>query len=197
MGEASIAGTPVEVVAVVLGTLVLLRLGLAAAATGSVHGLRRASHAARRALLALRPGLARRLVAGALGLAAPTSALAPAASATPQAVLEPATPASRPEAVRSGHPDVYVVRRGDTLWDIARRHLPDGAGPSRIARAWPRWYAANREVIGDDPALILPGQRLLIPGRRSAGTPTQPHAAPAPTSGTPVPSALSLDPDRR
>jgi nucleoid-associated protein YgaU len=198
VSQAWSTGTAVEAAAVLLGSLVLVRLGLAAGAAGLARGTGRATAALRRMLLALRPRLARRVVAGVVGLAAPATALAPAASTTTaQAVLEPSAAARRPDAPGHGQARVYVVRRGDTLWDIARRHLPPGAGPARVARAWPRWFAANRGVVGDDPSLILPGQRLLIPGRRSAGTPTQPHAAPAPTSGTPVPSALSLDPDRR
>jgi nucleoid-associated protein YgaU len=59
--------------------------------------------------------------------------------------------------------NVVVVRAGDTLWDIARRHLPAGATPTAVARAWPRWYAANRAVIGPDPDLVRPGQRLVAP----------------------------------
>lgn len=203
MGRWWSASTPVEAAAVLLGVLVLLRLALASGAAGVVRGTARASRAARRALLSLRPGLTGRVAAGVLGLAAPATALAPASSAPTAAtvlepsVLEPSAAAPRPGTADHGQPEVYVVRRGDTLWDIARRHLPHGADPARVARAWPHWYAANRGVIGADPSLILPGQRLLIPGRRSAGTPTQPHAAPAPTTGTHVPSALSLDPDRR
>jgi nucleoid-associated protein YgaU len=197
MGHEWSVGTTVESAALLLGFLVLLRLGLAAAATGLVRGAGQASRALRRALLALRPGLARRVLAASLGIAAPAGSVAPAVAAAGPAVVEPVTTAARPHATRAGQPEVYVVRRGDTLWDIARRHLPAGAGPSRVARAWPRWYAANRGVVGPDPSLILPGQRLLVPGRRSAGTPTQQHAAPAPTPGTPVPSAQSLDPDRR
>ncbi|HET7276937.1 MAG TPA: hypothetical protein VFJ22_02570, partial [Dermatophilaceae bacterium] len=55
---------------------------------------------------------------------------------------------------------VVVVHRGDTLWDIAARHLGRDATDSAIAAEWPRWYEANRELIGGDPDLILPGQRL-------------------------------------
>ncbi len=62
---------------------------------------------------------------------------------------------------------VHVVVPGDTLWDIAAAALAtrDGSRPTahRIARYWPVVYAANREVIGDDPDLIHPGQRLRIP----------------------------------
>ncbi len=56
-----------------------------------------------------------------------------------------------------------VVRRGDTLWAIARERLGAGASDVEVAREWPRWYAANRDVIGDDPDLVLPGTRLRVP----------------------------------
>lgn len=55
------------------------------------------------------------------------------------------------------------VRRGDTLWDIAARHLGPDATPAQIAAEWPRWHAANRAVIGSDPGLIRPGQVLTPP----------------------------------
>lgn len=56
-----------------------------------------------------------------------------------------------------------VVRRGDTLWEIAARHLGRGAADSEVAVEWPRWWRANRVVIGSDPDLILPGMRLRPP----------------------------------
>jgi nucleoid-associated protein YgaU len=59
--------------------------------------------------------------------------------------------------------DEVVVRRGDTLWGIAARHLGPDAPMSAIAAEWPRWYAANRTLIGPDPDVILPGQRLRAP----------------------------------
>lgn len=59
--------------------------------------------------------------------------------------------------------DRVVVRRGDTLWAIAARHLGAGASAGQIAREWPRWYAANRAVIGPDPDLLRPGQHLRPP----------------------------------
>jgi LysM domain-containing protein len=57
----------------------------------------------------------------------------------------------------------YVVRRGDTLWDIAARHLGPGASAVDISRAWPAWYEANRVVIGSDPGVIRPGEMLWPP----------------------------------
>ena len=59
--------------------------------------------------------------------------------------------------------DTYVVRRGDALWDIAARHLGPAASAAEIAREWPRWYEANRAVIGDNPNVIRPGEVLRAP----------------------------------
>lgn len=49
----------------------------------------------------------------------------------------------------------YVVRRGDTLWDIARRYLND-------PYLWPDIFRLNTDVVRD-PALIYPAERLRIP----------------------------------
>ena len=66
-------------------------------------------------------------------------------------------------------PRTHTVKRGDTLWDIARRALPAGADDGEVADAWPAWYAANRHVVGPDPDLLRPGQRLVVPD--AAGRP--------------------------
>jgi hypothetical protein len=60
-------------------------------------------------------------------------------------------------------PQEVTVHRGDTLWDLAAAHLSADAGDAEIAEAWQRWWALNRDVIGADPDLILPGQVLLVP----------------------------------
>jgi nucleoid-associated protein YgaU len=49
------------------------------------------------------------------------------------------------------------------LWAIARSHLGPRTDAAAIARACDRWYAANRDVIGDDRDLIHPGQQLTAP----------------------------------
>jgi nucleoid-associated protein YgaU len=59
--------------------------------------------------------------------------------------------------------DEVVVRRGDSLWDIAARHLGPDASAADVAAEWPRWHHANRAVIGADPDLLIPGQRLVPP----------------------------------
>lgn len=65
----------------------------------------------------------------------------------------------------SAAPDsgTVVVRRGDCLWDLVARHLGGDAPDAELAKAWPRWYAANRAVIGSDPDVLRPGQVLRIP----------------------------------
>ncbi|WP_375476847.1 LysM peptidoglycan-binding domain-containing protein [uncultured Jatrophihabitans sp.] len=88
----------------------------------------------------------------------------------------PATPHPGPTApasasARPGRPAV-TVQPGDSLWLIAQRRLGRSATPARTAVAWPRWYAANRAVIGDDPDLVLPGQALRAPASAVPGPPT-------------------------
>ncbi|MFK4148302.1 transglycosylase family protein [Streptomyces sp. NPDC004065] len=53
---------------------------------------------------------------------------------------------------RGGSRGEYTVRAGDTLSGIAARH----------GTTWQRIYAANKPVIGGDPDLIVPGQRLAL-----------------------------------
>ena len=52
--------------------------------------------------------------------------------------------------------EVYVVVAGDSLSKIAKRFYGN-------ANDWRRIYDANRTVIGDNPDLIKPGQKLTIP----------------------------------
>lgn len=50
----------------------------------------------------------------------------------------------------------YTVVSGDCLWNIAKQFYGNGSMYTVI-------YDANREVIGDNPNLIYPGQVLTIP----------------------------------
>lgn len=56
-----------------------------------------------------------------------------------------------------------TVRAGDSLWSICAAELGPLASDVDIALAWPRLYQANRDVIGGDPGLLLPGQVLRMP----------------------------------
>ncbi|WKX72584.1 peptidoglycan DD-metalloendopeptidase family protein [Streptomyces sp. XD-27] len=77
----------------------------------------------------------------------------------------------------------YTVVSGDTLYKIAQTHGVDGG--------WQAVYEANREVVGDNPNLIFPGQDLSL--TEQAATPRAPkHAAPkpaAPAHEAPKPAA--------
>jgi nucleoid-associated protein YgaU len=108
------------------------------------------------------------------GAASTTSPPAPGEATTPVAVpartagtagagQAPSAGASRGTLVPTAAAATVVVEPGDTLWSIARSHLGEGATDAQIASAWPQWYAANRGVIGADPDLLRPGQRLVAP----------------------------------
>lgn len=85
-----------------------------------------------------------------------TDAGAPSAASTPPS-------AARSAPAPSGERTAVTVRPGDTLWDIAAAHLGPHATDAEIARAWPRWYDANRAAVGSDPDLLLPGTVLVAP----------------------------------
>ncbi|MFE7773745.1 transglycosylase family protein [Streptomyces sp. NPDC057445] len=105
-----------------------------------------------------------------------------AAKATPaRAPQQQATPTTVPT-----QREMYTVARGDSLSGIARIQ--------QVRGGWQALYEANRTVVGDDPDLILPGQRLRIqvtathpsspaqpksPGKRRPPTAEQDSSRPA------------------
>ena len=195
MGGLGATETAVGLLCAALLVVLVVRLGVGVAVSLAAAGVR----ALRRWARVATPRLARRCLAALAGLAAPFLAQASAASValtpdTVHAVGEPVPTidqwsAPRPAVLTGG---TYVVVRGDTLWDIARRHLPRPATDLDIAREWPRWYAANRAAIGSDPDHLVPGMRLRVPGHRATGTSPVSH----PPSAA-LRAATSLDPDRR
>ncbi|MFJ2211645.1 transglycosylase family protein [Streptomyces sp. NPDC101062] len=68
----------------------------------------------------------------------------------------------------------YTVARGDSLSGIAAEESVKGG--------WQRLYEENRRIIGSDPDLIFPGQKLVLqaPARGTAAAPKE-TAAPVPT----------------
>jgi hypothetical protein len=86
------------------------------------------------------------------------------------AMLTVATYAAAVE-LRGDHPDTYVVKRGDTLWDISARFL-------KKPWLWPEIWQANPQI--KNPHLIYPGDvislayldRLAVqPGPRTEAAP--------------------------
>jgi resuscitation-promoting factor RpfA len=98
----------------------------------------------------------------------PSRTSAPYVAPAPPPATKVAVPNGVPLLTGTPHREAdqeggYVVRRGDALWDVAARHLGPNATAADIAREWPRWYAANRAVIGTDPNLLRPGEVLHAP----------------------------------
>ncbi|HMU36571.1 MAG TPA: LysM peptidoglycan-binding domain-containing protein [Marmoricola sp.] len=69
-------------------------------------------------------------------------------------------PAMTPIRLRHQARTHITVMPGDSLWDLAQRHLGDG-------RRWPELHRVNRHLI-HDPDLISPGWRLRLPGAPAA-----------------------------
>ncbi|MFF5932527.1 transglycosylase family protein [Streptomyces sp. NPDC012508] len=96
-------------------------------------------------------------------------------SAPAKAPAAPATPTTVP-TVR----EMYTVTPGDSLSRIAREE--------RVKGGWQRLYEANRTVVGDDPDLIHPGQKLTLritaPAR--PGPAAKPPAAKSPAAKPPT-----------
>ncbi|WP_434740304.1 transglycosylase family protein [Micromonospora sp. SH-82] len=80
------------------------------------------------------------------GPVSPSGGSTSAADAAAQRAEQPAS--------RSTDRDTYVVEAGDTLVKIAAAHDVTGG--------WQALHERNKDVIGDDPGLIIPGQRLTL-----------------------------------
>ncbi|MFD7227688.1 transglycosylase family protein [Streptomyces sp. NPDC059881] len=87
--------------------------------------------------------------------------------------VQAATPTTVPTQRES-----YTVARGDSLSGIA--------DSQQVRGGWQALYEANRKVVGDDPDLILPGQRLVlrVTAPRPAA-PGRPEAQPKPEQRKP------------
>lgn len=83
------------------------------------------------------------------------------ASARHQRPADEAQQASR--TARADGRRVYVVRQGDTLFDIARQEL------GRAVR-WAEIYELNRDLLGDDIENLRPGTELVLPAEQGRMT---------------------------
>lgn len=67
-------------------------------------------------------------------------------------------------------PQVYTVKKGDTLWDISTRFIKD-------PYYWPTLWSGNPEI--PNPHLIYPGQKLYFYKNRVSLNPIEPETLPA------------------
>ncbi|PRH80706.1 hypothetical protein C6N75_02805 [Streptomyces solincola] len=80
---------------------------------------------------------------------------------------------STERGLASADPGAYTVQPGDNLTAIARERALDGG--------WSALYEANKDTVGADPDLILPGQSLaLTDGQQAAQGPDAEVPAEAP-----------------
>ncbi|MEU9256532.1 peptidoglycan DD-metalloendopeptidase family protein [Streptomyces sp. NPDC048270] len=91
----------------------------------------------------------------------PLAAEAGATPSRPQPRPAKPTPSAKPAPAQASK--TYEVAAGDTLYSIALEQLGNAAQGN-----WQPIYDANRTLIGPDPDLIRPGQRLRIPGNLGA-----------------------------
>lgn len=79
----------------------------------------------------------------------------PAEAEKPKATATVEKPRSTETSPKPISPKTYIVKKGDCLWNIAKRFYGQGAKYTTL-------YKDNRTVIGGNPNLIRPGQVLLL-----------------------------------
>ncbi|MEV6329155.1 LysM peptidoglycan-binding domain-containing protein [Streptomyces sp. NPDC051909] len=121
-------------------------------------------------------------LAGATTAGAATPAVAPSVAVAKQTPLSAPSvaPFTAPAAVKAA-PVRYSVVAGDSLSKIAHRYGVQGG--------WKKLYKDNRRVVGGDPRLIHPGQKLTVAGTAAKAAAKAAKAPKAAKAGTSVAAA--------
>ncbi|MEV0535165.1 LysM peptidoglycan-binding domain-containing M23 family metallopeptidase [Kitasatospora sp. NPDC050463] len=104
--------------------------------------------------------------------------------AAPAAAAQPAAEAAKPAAAPAE--ESYKVVGGDTLSKIADAKQVEGG--------WQALYDHNRSVVGANPNLIFPGQKLALAGKAAAAPAAAEAAKPAAPAAKPQVSQDSVKP---
>ncbi|MFF0484389.1 peptidoglycan DD-metalloendopeptidase family protein [Streptomyces sp. NPDC004435] len=84
-------------------------------------------------------------------------------------------------AAKAAAPKTYSVVAGDYLSKIAAEQ--------NVAGGWQKLYSDNRQVVGENPSLILPGMKLTLGAKNTAKA-----AAPKPAAAKVAPKAAEAAP---
>ncbi len=115
------------------------------------------------------------------------------APSSPEQKPEPAAPAAAPAAAAEQATEqttgTYIIKQGDTLWDISSSFLKDPF-------LWPFIWKANPSITNAD--LIYPGNTLIIPSmapiERALAAPAAAPEQAAEPAPSPEPAAVAAEP---